>query len=63
MMASLRKEDYITSTHRGHGHMIAKSADVGRIMSELYRKVTDYCRGKGGSMQHFYYQYRSSHNL
>ena len=43
--------------------MIAKSADVGKMMSELYGKVTGYCRGKGGLMQHFYYQYRSSHNL
>jgi len=63
VMASLRKEGYITSTHRSHGHMIVKSADVGKIMSELYRKVTGYFRGKGGSMQHSYYQYRSSHNL
>ncbi len=49
-MANLSKEDYITSTHRGHGHMIAKGADIGKMMSELYGKVTGYCRGKGGSM-------------
>jgi len=62
-MASLRKEDYITSTHRGHWHMTAKGADLGKTMSELYGKVTGYCRGKAESMQHFYYQYRPSHNL
>ncbi len=49
-MANLRKEDYITSTHRGHGHMIAKGADVNKMMAELYGKETGYCKGKGGSM-------------
>ncbi|RMF87330.1 MAG: pyruvate dehydrogenase (acetyl-transferring) E1 component subunit alpha [Nitrospinota bacterium] len=48
--ANLRKEDYITSTHRGHGHCIAKGADVKRMMAELFGKVTGYCKGKGGSM-------------
>ena len=49
-MANLRREDYITSTHRGHGHMIAKGANISKMMAELYGKVTGYCRGKGGSM-------------
>jgi pyruvate dehydrogenase E1 component alpha subunit len=46
----LRREDYITSTHRGHGHTIAKGGDVKRMMAELYGKATGYCKGKGGSM-------------
>ncbi|RJR48432.1 MAG: thiamine pyrophosphate-dependent dehydrogenase E1 component subunit alpha [Desulfobacteraceae bacterium] len=46
----LRKEDYITSTHRGHGHLIAKGADLGRMAAELLGKETGYCRGRGGSM-------------
>jgi len=46
----LHTEDYITSTHRGHGHTIAKGGDVKRMMAELYGKVTGYCKGKGGSM-------------
>ena len=46
----LRKDDFITSTHRGHGHVIAKGGDVSRMMAELYGKVTGYCKGKGGSM-------------
>lgn len=49
-MANLRRDDYITSTHRGHGHMIAKGADVKKMMAELYGKETGYCKGKGGSM-------------
>ena len=47
---ALRSDDRITSTHRGHGHLIAKGADIGRMMAELYGKVDGYCRGKGGSM-------------
>ncbi|PKP58840.1 pyruvate dehydrogenase (acetyl-transferring) E1 component subunit alpha [Candidatus Atribacteria bacterium HGW-Atribacteria-1] len=50
VMANLRKDDFITSTHRGHGHMIAKGADMNRMMAELYGKTTGYCKGKGGSM-------------
>ena len=50
VMANLRKDDFITSTHRGHGHMIAKGGDTKRMMAELYGKVTGYCKGKGGSM-------------
>ncbi len=47
---ALRRDDYITSTHRGHGHCLAKGADVGRMFGELLGKVDGYCRGKGGSM-------------
>ena len=49
-MANLRQDDYITSTHRGHGHMIAKGADTKKMMAELYGKKAGYCKGKGGSM-------------
>jgi len=48
--ANLRNEDYITSTHRGHGHCIAKGGDLKRMMAELFGKRTGYCKGKGGSM-------------
>ncbi|MBI5161873.1 MAG: thiamine pyrophosphate-dependent dehydrogenase E1 component subunit alpha [Micrococcales bacterium] len=47
---ALRPDDYITSTHRGHGHCIAKGADLERMMAELLAKETGYCRGRGGSM-------------
>jgi len=50
VMANLRKDDFITSTHRGHGHMIAKGADINKMMAELYGRETGYCKGKGGSM-------------
>jgi len=46
----LKKEDYITSTHRGHGHCIAKGGNLGRMMAELFAKETGYCKGRGGSM-------------
>jgi len=46
----LRKEDYITSTHRGHGHLIAKGADLGRMFAELLGRESGYCHGRGGSM-------------
>ena len=46
----LRDEDYITSTHRGHGHCIAKGAELGKAMAELMGKATGYCKGRGGSM-------------
>jgi pyruvate dehydrogenase E1 component alpha subunit len=49
----LRPDDHIASTHRGHGHVIAKGGDVNKIMAELYGRVTGYCRGKGGSMHIF----------
>lgn len=48
--AALNKDDYITSTHRGHGHVIAKGADICKMMAEIYGKKTGYCKGKGGSM-------------
>jgi TPP-dependent pyruvate/acetoin dehydrogenase alpha subunit len=48
--ANLRTEDYITSTHRGHGHLIAKGGRTDRMMAELYGKKTGYNKGKGGSM-------------
>lgn len=47
---NLRTDDYIESTHRGHGHCLAKGADIKKMMAELYGKETGYCRGKGGSM-------------
>lgn len=47
---ALNIDDYITSTHRGHGHCIAKGADMERMMAELLAKETGYCRGRGGSM-------------
>lgn len=48
--AGLAAADRITSTHRGHGHCIAKGADIRRMMAELFGRVDGYCRGKGGSM-------------
>lgn len=48
--AHLRDDDFITSTHRGHGHMIAKGADMKGMMAELFGKRTGCCKGKGGSM-------------
>ncbi|MBN1290360.1 MAG: thiamine pyrophosphate-dependent dehydrogenase E1 component subunit alpha [Candidatus Latescibacteria bacterium] len=48
--AALKKNDYITSTHRGHGHCIARGADINRMVAELLGKKTGYCRGLGGSM-------------
>ena len=47
---ALRKTDYITSTHRGHGHCLAKGASPDRMFAELLGKEAGYCRGKGGSM-------------
>jgi pyruvate dehydrogenase E1 component alpha subunit len=44
------KQDYIISTHRGHGHCIARGADMRKIMAELFGKSTGYCGGRGGSM-------------
>lgn len=46
----LNNEDKITSTHRGHGHSIAKGTDVNKMVAELLGKVTGHCKGKGGSM-------------
>src|ERR687883_1599364 len=47
---ALRRDDFITSTHRGHGHCLAKGAAVDRMFAELLGKEPGYCRGKGGSM-------------
>jgi acetoin:2,6-dichlorophenolindophenol oxidoreductase subunit alpha len=47
---ALRADDYITSTHRGHGHCVAKGASPDRMFAELLGKEAGYCRGKGGSM-------------
>jgi acetoin:2,6-dichlorophenolindophenol oxidoreductase subunit alpha len=47
---ALRSDDFITSTHRGHGHCLAKGAAVDRMFAELLGKAPGYCRGKGGSM-------------
>jgi len=47
---ALRRDDFITSTHRGHGHCLAKGASVNRMFAELLGKEPGYCRGKGGSM-------------
>jgi len=49
-MATLEPRDYITSNHRGHGHLIAKGGDVKKMIAEIMGKVTGYCKGKGGSM-------------
>ena len=47
---ALRDDDQISSTHRGHGHLVAKGGDLDRMMAELMGKATGYCGGKGGSM-------------
>jgi TPP-dependent pyruvate/acetoin dehydrogenase alpha subunit len=48
--AALDTHDYITSTHRGHGHILAKGGDLNRFMAEVFGRATGYCNGKGGSM-------------
>lgn len=48
--ANLKDSDYITSTHRGHGHIIAKGGDLKYMFAELFGRETGYCKGKGGSM-------------
>src|ERR671933_639252 len=48
--SALRRDDKIVSTHRGHGHTIAKGADLKRMMAELFGRSNGYCHGKGGSM-------------
>lgn len=50
VIANLKKEDYIFSTHRNHGHCIAKGSDMKLMMAEFYGRKTGYCKGKGGSM-------------
>lgn len=49
-IAALKENDLITSTHRGHGHCIAKGANLKLMMAEIFGKSTGYCKGKGGSM-------------
>ena len=48
--AALNEDDYIGSTHRGHGHLVARGADTDRMMAEILGKETGYSKGKGGSM-------------
>ena len=48
--ANLRTDDYVASTHRGHGHLIAKGGEFHPMMAELFARSTGYCKGKGGSM-------------
>ena len=48
--AALKEADYIVSTHRGHGHCIAKGAEIKRMMAEICGREAGYCRGRGGSM-------------
>ncbi len=48
--SQLTDKDYIMSTHRGHGHTVAKGADVNRMMAEIFGRKTGFCKGKGGSM-------------
>src|SRR6056297_32572 len=50
IMSNLTKNDYIETTHRGHGHTIAKGADLKKMMAEIFGKKTGFCKGKGGSM-------------
>ena len=49
-IAALEEGDYMTSTHRGHGHCVAKGGDTKKMLAELFGKKTGYCKGKGGSM-------------
>jgi TPP-dependent pyruvate/acetoin dehydrogenase alpha subunit len=48
--AAMREDDYLTSTHRGHGHCLARGLDPSRMMAEVLGRADGYCRGKGGSM-------------
>ena len=50
VFAALREDDFAITTHRGHGHVLAKGADMKLMMAELFGKETGYCKGKGGSM-------------
>ena len=50
VVAQLREDDYIVSTHRGHGHMLAKGGELRPMLAEILGKATGYCKGKGGSM-------------
>ncbi|MCA9905247.1 MAG: thiamine pyrophosphate-dependent dehydrogenase E1 component subunit alpha [Anaerolineae bacterium] len=48
--SAMQPQDYLTSTHRGHGHFIARGGGLNRMMAELFGKETGYCKGRGGSM-------------
>ena len=48
--AAIKPDDYIVSTHRGHGHCISKGADLKLMMAEIMGRATGYCKGRGGSM-------------
>jgi len=50
VVSALKEDDYILSTHRGHGHCLAKGAEMGKMYAELFGKETGYCHGRGGSM-------------
>jgi len=50
VITQLRQDDYISSTHRGHGHMLAKGGELRPMLAEILGKATGYCKGKGGSM-------------
>lgn len=50
VISNLTNDDWLTSTHRGHGHCIAKGLDLGEMMAEIYGRTAGLCRGKGGSM-------------
>ncbi len=50
VIAALNPSDYVTSTHRGHGHCIAKGVELNPMLAEIYGRVTGVCKGKGGSM-------------
>ncbi|MEZ5101727.1 MAG: thiamine pyrophosphate-dependent dehydrogenase E1 component subunit alpha [Thermoleophilia bacterium] len=50
IVSALRDDDFITATHRGHGHILAKGARIAPMMAELFGRTTGYCKGKGGSM-------------
>jgi TPP-dependent pyruvate/acetoin dehydrogenase alpha subunit len=58
--AAIEEEDYIVSTHRGHGHCISKGADLKIMMAEIMGKATGYCKGRGGSM---HISFRANNNL
>jgi acetoin:2,6-dichlorophenolindophenol oxidoreductase subunit alpha len=49
IISALKENDIISSNHRGHGHCIAKGADLNKTMAELMGRSTGYCKGKGGS--------------
>src|SRR5438445_11775251 len=50
VITQLSTTDQVSSTHRGHGHLVAKGGDLKLMFAELYGKATGYCKGKGGSM-------------